>query len=359
MQLASLVFFVAGLALLIVGAWSVVRGASGLAAAIGVSPLVAGLTVVAYGTSAPELAVSVGAAATGRGDIALGNVIGSNIVNILLILGISAAILPLAVSRHLVRVQVPLMIAVSLLLYGVAFDGVVARSEGIFFVVALVLYTLWSYRIGRRNEDGAAAPAGAAERPRGRWPAQVGLVAVGLALLVLGARWLVDAAVDFARLLGVSELVIGLTIVAAGTSLPEAATSVVAVLRGERDIAVGNVVGSNVFNILAVLGLSALVAPGGINVAPAALHFDIPVMFATAVACLPIFFTAHRIERWEGFLFLGYYLAYIAYVILDATDHDAQGPFSAIMLWFVIPLTAITLSVLALQAFRARAPVRR
>lgn len=358
MQLVSWIFFAAGLALLIAGARFLVHGASGLAAAAGMSPLVAGLTVVAFGTSAPELAVSIGAAATGRGDIALGNVVGSNIVNILLILGISAAILPLVVSRQLVRFEVPLVIVLSLLLYGFASDGLVSRLEGALLAAALVPYIVWSYWISRRD-DGGSAPDRPAARPRRRWPAQVGLVVVGVALLVLGARWLVDAAVDFARLLGVSELVIGLTIVAAGTSLPEAATSVVAVLRGERDIAVGNVVGSNIFNILAVLGLSALAAPGGINVAPAALHFDIPVMLAAAVACLPIFFTAHRIERWEGLLFLGYYLAYIAYVILDATDHDAQGPFSAIMLWFVIPLTAITLSILALRGLRARAPVRR
>ena len=344
-------YFVAGLVLLVIGARLLVDGASRLAQAAGISPLVVGLTVVAFGTSAPELTVSVGAALSGRGDIALGNVIGSNLFNILLILGVAAALLPLLVARQLVRFEVPVMIAASLALYGLAWDGRVSRIDGAFLTAALVFYLYWSYRIARH--DVAAEPSASVSTPSS-WPLNVGAVLLGLALLVFGARWLVDAAVDFARALGVSELVVGLTIVAAGTSLPEAATSVMAVLRGERDIAVGNVVGSNLFNIFAVLGFSALLAPAGIPVAPAALNFDIPVMLAAAVACLPIFFTAHRIDRWEGLLFLGYYLAYTAYAILGATGHDAQEPFGAVMLWFVMPLTAVTLSVLALRAWGGR-----
>jgi cation:H+ antiporter len=168
---------------------------------------------------------------------------------------------------------------------------------------------------------------------------------IGLGLLVYGARWLVEGAVTLARTLGVSELVIGLTVIAAGTSLPEVAASVVAGLRGERDIAVGNVIGSNLFNILSVLGLAALVAPGGINVAPAALTFDIPVMIAAALACSPIFFTGHSIARWEGAVFLSYYAAYTAYVVLNARTHDALPAFSAVMLEFVGPLTMITLAI--------------
>jgi cation:H+ antiporter len=162
----------------------------------------------------------------------------------------------------------------------------------------------------------------------------------------------VDAAVALARALGLSELVIGLTIVAAGTSLPEVVTSIVAALRGQRDIAVGNVVGSCIFNVLAVLGITAAVAPGGVAVAPAALSFDIPVMIAVAVACLPIFFTGHLIARWEGGLFLFYYAAYTAYVILKATEHDALPAFSGVMAAFVLPLTAVTLLVLAVRARR-------
>jgi cation:H+ antiporter len=186
------------------------------------------------------------------------------------------------------------------------------------------------------------------------WGVQVLLILGGLALLVLGARWLVEAAIEFARYLGVSELVIGLTIVAAGTSLPEVATSILAAIRGERDIAVGNVVGSNIFNILSVLGLSAMVAPTTLTVSPAVLAFDIPVMVAVAVACLPIFFTGNLIARWEGLLFLGFYVAYTAYLILLATRHDALGPFSAVMGGFVLPLTALTLAVLAYRHLRTR-----
>jgi cation:H+ antiporter len=179
------------------------------------------------------------------------------------------------------------------------------------------------------------------------------LIAAGLALLVLGARWLVDGAVAIARHFGLSELIIGLTIVAVGTSLPGVAATVVASLRGERDIAVGNVIGSNLFNILAVLGLTALLAPAGVPVSSAALRLDIPVMIAVAVACLPVFFTGHLIARWEGALFLGYYLAYASYLILYATEHALLPAFSGAMLGFVLPLTAITLAVLAWRAWRA------
>jgi cation:H+ antiporter len=351
MALAAFGIFVLGLVALVAGARMLVQGASALAAGAGISPLVIGLTVVAFGTSAPELAVSVGAAAGGRPDLAFGNVVGSNIFNTLFILGVSALIVPLAVSRQLVRFDVPLMIALSLALYALAFDGRLGPAEGALLASGLVLYIGWSYRLGRRESGSPAGPAG----PRGARHAalQLALIALGLGALVLGARWLVGAAVDFARLLGVSELVIGLTIVAAGTSLPEAATSVMAAVRGERDLAVGNVVGSNIFNILGVLGLSAVVAPGGIEVAAAALHFDLPVMLAAALACLPVFFTGLQIARWEGLLFFAYFLAYTGYAILAAAEHDAQGPFGAIMLWFVLPLTAVTLALLALRALRA------
>ncbi len=179
-------------------------------------------------------------------------------------------------------------------------------------------------------------------------------MAVGLGLLVLGSRWLVGGAVDLAGALGVSDLIVGLTIVAAGTSLPEVATSVVASLRGERDIAVGNVVGSNIFNILAVLGLSSLVSPDGIAVAPSMTTFDIPVAIVVAVACLPILFTGHLIARWEGGVFLGYYVAYTLYLILNAAEHDALPAYSTVMLIFVLPLTALTIGVLAVREVHGR-----
>ena len=180
------------------------------------------------------------------------------------------------------------------------------------------------------------------------------LIATGLALLVLGSHWLVQGAVGIAQALGVSELIIGLTIIAAGTSLPEVATSILAAIRGEREIAIGNVVGSNIYNILAILGIAGIVAPDGISVAPAVLHFDLPVMIAVAVACLPIFFTGHRIGRREGALFFGYYLAYTLYLILDATGHDALAYFSTIMMEFVVPITAVTIFILVTRAWRSR-----
>ena len=183
---------------------------------------------------------------------------------------------------------------------------------------------------------------------------QVLIVVLGLGLLVLGSRWLVDGAVAIAGALGVSSLVIGLTVVAAGTSLPEAATSVVASLRGERDIAVGNVVGSNIFNILGVLGISALVAPQGIGVSPAALRFDMPVMIAAGIVCLPVFFTGGAIARWEGAVFLGYYAAYTTYLILAGSRHDALGAFSTVMLAFALPLTVIALVASAVRTLRSR-----
>jgi cation:H+ antiporter len=179
------------------------------------------------------------------------------------------------------------------------------------------------------------------------------MVVAGLGALVVGSDLLVDAAVTFARALGLSELVIGLTIVAAGTSLPEVATSLLAAVRGQRDIAVGNVIGSNLFNILGVLGLAGAVAPDGIPVSPVAMRFDVPVMVAAAVACLPIVFTGHRINRWEGGLLLAYYAAYTAFLVLDATGHDALPAFSWVMAAFVLPLTGATLAVIVWRSVRA------
>lgn len=353
----TLVLFVLGLLLLIGGAETLVRGASRLATALGISPLVVGLTVVAYGTSAPELAVTIQSTWTGQTDISVGNVVGSNILNVLLILGLSATIAPLMVSRQLVRLDVPLMIAVSVLLAGLAYDGRLGRIDGIGLVAGALAYTLWSirqsYREGQEVQAEYNEAFGGTSRSRWRILAQVAMVLAGLALLVVGARWLVDGAVAIATTLGLSELIIGLTIVAVGTSLPEVATSIIASLRGERDIAVGNIVGSNIFNILLVLGLASLMAPTGINVSAAALHFDIPVMIAVAIACLPIFFTGHVISRWEGALFTGYYLAYTLYLLLDAADHDALPIFSTVMLLFVVPLTALTLVLLVVRALRA------
>jgi cation:H+ antiporter len=358
MDTTTLILFLFGLVFLIVGAELLVRGASRLAAAVGVSPLVIGLTVVAYGTSSPELAVSVQSAFTGQADIALGNVVGSNIFNVLLILGVSALVAPLLVAQQLIWLDVPIMIGVSLITFFIALDGVIGRFDGAFLFIGAIIYTVFLIRQSRKEgkeiKDEYAQEFGAnGSQSPGSIVLQLGFIIAGLGLLVLGSSWLVNGAIEIARWFGVSELVIGLTIIAAGTSLPEVATSVLASVRGERDIAVGNVVGSNIFNLLAVLGLAGLLAPGGVSVAPAVLSFDLPVMIAVAVACLPIFFTGHLINRWEGALFFGYYLAYTLYLILATAKHDALPQFSLLMLEFVIPLTVLTLAIVTIRSLRA------
>ena len=353
----SLVLFALGIALLIGGAELLVRGASRLARGFGISPLVVGLTVVAYGTSSPELAVSVRSALAGQGDIAVGNVVGSNIFNVLFILGLSATVTPLVVPQQIVRLDVPIMIGATVLLLGFALDGRLSTAECALLLAGAIAYTAFLVRTSRGESaeiaDEYAAEFSGATAGRAGILVQLAFVVAGLALLVLGARWLVDAAITMARAVGVSELVIGLTIVAAGTSMPEVATSVLAALKGERDIAVGNAVGSSIFNVLAVLGLAGTVG-GGIDVAPAVLSFDLPVALAVAVACLPITFSGHRIARWEGVLFLAYYAAYTTYVILAAAAHDALPAFSAVMAWFVLPLTVVTVLVVAWREGGAR-----
>jgi cation:H+ antiporter len=360
----TLVLFFLGLIALVAGAQVLVRGASRLALSFGISPLVVGLTVVAFGTSAPELAVSVRSAWGGQVDIALGNVVGSNIFNVLFILGLSALFAPLVVAPQLIRQEVPIMLGASLLLFVLAINGSIDRLEGALLFGLLIAYTVFLIRQSRREsratqdeyaQEFALEPdvPNAATWDR-HWSVQLALIAGGLVLLILGANWLVDAAVTFARVLGLSEVVIGLTIVAIGTSLPEVATSLVATLRGERDIAVGNVIGSNMFNILGVLGVSSLLAPDALPVGQAMLNFDLPVMIAVAVACLPIFFTGHLISRWEGALFLFYYAAYTAYLLLAAQQHHAAAAYGTVMMSFVLPLTAVTLVVIAWREWRRR-----
>ena len=355
MTLTTILLLILGIAFLIGGAELLVRGAARLATAAGVSALVVGLTVVAFGTSAPELAVSVMSAYKGQADLAVGNVVGSNIFNVLVILGLSAMIVPLVVAQQLVRFDVPVMIGVSLLLVPLGLDGKIGRLDGLLLFGGVLAYTIFLIRQSRRessaevkaeyeSEFGSSASPG--------WLKNISLIILGVGALVIGSKWLVDGAVAIARALQVSELIIGLTIVAAGTSLPEVATSVVAALRGERDIAVGNAVGSNIFNILCVLGLSSVVSPAGITVSKAALQFDIPVMIAVAVACLPVFFSGYRISRLNGFCFIAFYAAYLVYLIFTATQHQALGTYQAAMGYFVLPLTAITLVIIGLRALR-------
>lgn len=405
-----LLMLVAGLALLVVGGELLVRGASSVAAAFGISPLVIGLTVVAFGTSSPELAVSIQAGLAGNPDIAVGNVVGSNIFNVLLILGVCTLILPLLVSRQLVRREVPIMIGISFLLLFLAFDGKIGLLDGMLLFAGIVGYTGWSVIESRREtasakgtEESVTIDTIAAKSPLwlggavavlalavagfffgwfnvavvgllaagatlfiagsllgksgttkgGDIAHQVGFITVGLGTLMLGADYLIDSSTTIARSLGVSNLIIGLTIVAAGTSLPELATSIIATIRKERDIAIGNIVGSNIFNILGILGLSAIVTSGGLNVNPQVISFDLPIMIAVAVACLPIFFTGFTIARWEGVFFLGSYVAYTAFLILVATNNPARETFQNTML-LVLSVVAVALGWTSVQFFRTQ-----
>ncbi|HQV08993.1 MAG TPA: calcium/sodium antiporter, partial [Thauera sp.] len=347
-----------GLVVLVVGADVMVRGASRLAVSFGVSPLVVGLTVVAFGTSAPEMAVSVGSALAGTPDLAIGNVVGSNIANVLLILGISALITPLLVDEQIIRQEIPIMIGASALLVVMALDGNIGVLESIVLFALVIAYTVFLVIQSRRaskavqDEFETGIPTSTWDS---HWAVQIGLIAAGLAMLVVGADWLVDAAVAFARAFGVSDLVIGLTVVAVGTSMPEIATSIVAAMRGQRDIAVGNVVGSNVFNILAVLGAAGIASGAGLPVSEAARNFDLWVMLAVAFACLPIMITGREIARWEGVVFLAYYAAYTAWLVLQAQQHASVPAFSGIMLGYVMPITVITIVVSIVRSNGRRA----
>jgi len=254
----------------------------------------------------------------------------------------------------LIRFDVPIMIGLSVVVLLVGLDLIINRFDGfllvgglIFYVTSLVVLSL--RKRSKDNEPNQNMQDNETSREEINWPVNIIFVILGLALLIIGTRWFVNSAVSFAGYFGVSELIIGLTIVAAGTSMPEVVTSIVAAIRGERDIAVGNVVGSNIFNILGVLGITTIFAPSGIPVSEAIIGFDIPLMIVVAIACLPIFFTGGTINRWEGALFLCYYIAYTLYLTLNATQHDLHPIFNNIMWYFIIPLTTITIIVVVFQ----------
>lgn len=335
-----------------VGADVFVGGASGLARRFGVSPLLVGLTIVALGTSAPEVAVNVTAAFRGQTDMAIGNVLGSNILNILGVLGLSALLRAIVVDAQLVRLDVPVMVGAAFVFALFAWDGHIVAYEAGILVAMLVVYTGIQIRLALADRTSASGEDDGEGDDRSVL-LRLAQILVGVALLVGGSDRLVLGATEIARWWGLSELVIGLTVIAVGTSLPEIATSVAATLRGQGALAVGNVVGSNIYNMLAVIGLTGIVAPNGLVVSPAALVFDLPVMIAACVACLPIFVTEHRIDRWEGGLFVAYYLAYIGYLLLATQQHTLAQPFGWVMLYFVVPLTVVTLIVLTVRSVRS------
>lgn len=317
-----------GLALLGWGGDALVRGASRIAAAAGISPLVVGLTIVAFGTSAPELAVSVIASWQGSSDVAAGNVVGSNIFNVAFILGLCALVVPLTIAPDLLRRDMPVVAGTAALCVLLGADGRVANWEGGLLFGLAVVYTVVLIRGGTGPAAEGSGPVGEAALPSGtpggsrtRELATSGAWCLaGLVGLVLGARWFVEGASDLARSLGISELIIGLTIVAGGTSLPEVATSLVASWKGERGIAVGNVVGSNIYNTLLILGVAALASPGGLVLAPALQQMDVPIMLGISILLFVTAYSGRRIGRSEGLLFLGVYAGFIVLLVTRETD---------------------------------------
>ncbi|QDT05043.1 Inner membrane protein YrbG [Rubripirellula lacrimiformis] len=346
-------FLLLGLVILVAGAELLVRGAVTLAEVARISPLVIGLTVVAFGTSAPELAVSTVSSLKGDSQIALGNVVGSNLFNVLLILGLSALIVPLSVSSQLVRLDVPIMVAVSILAWMAALDGSIQRWEGIGLLLIFAGYTAWLIRAGRAESHGGSGPS--AEPVKATLSvllSNAGLLLAGLALLVWGAQLLVDSATTIARSLGISDIVIGLTIVAAGTSLPELATSIVAAAKGQRDIAVGNVVGSNIFNISMVLATASLVSQSGVPVATEILFFDISAMVMTALLCWPMFISGAIVSRSEGGIMLTLYVVYTAILIAASQQLPWVDNAKSAFVYIIFPLACATFTTVAWRTRR-------
>ncbi|MBN2193390.1 MAG: calcium/sodium antiporter [Polyangiaceae bacterium] len=341
----AVVSIVAGLVILTLGGDLLVRGATRLATLAGVSSLVIGLTVVAYGTSAPELIVSSYAALEGKADIAVGNVAGSNAFNMLFIPGICAVLAPLVTSPQLVRRDVPLMVAATGGFLAVAWDRIVHPIEGLLLLSGAVGYSVYSIVASRREQSAAslrpnAPPAPPPARARD-WVLSGVLVVAGLGALVWGGRLLVDGATSVARMLGVSEAIIALTIVSAGTSLPEVAASVIATLRGERDIAIGNVVGSTIFNILMILGASSAISGSGLAVSSTMQSFDIPLNVVMALAIWSMLATQLRLDRWEGAVLFASYVAYVTYLVLVEIHASALGPFRLVMAYGVLPVLGL------------------
>ncbi|MCP4080544.1 MAG: calcium/sodium antiporter, partial [Planctomycetaceae bacterium] len=352
-----------GFVLLIVGAEVLVRGAVRLAALLGMTPLVIGLTVVAFGTSSPELAVSLQSVFAGSAELAVGNAVGSNTLNILLILGLAALIFPMAVQRQVIRLDLPVMIGVTVALLLICRDGEINRWEGIGMVIFLISYISFLIRISRRETRQAreAAKAALAEIEQeasetsnenepasissfGLFVKQASLVIAGLLILGFGCRLFVNGSVELARVLGVSELMIGLTVVSIGTSLPELVTTVIASFRNQREMAVGNIVGSNLFNILCVLGVTASVSPVALPVPEQAILFDIPVTLGAAIICLPIFFTKMEISRWEGLLMVVLYSAYLGYLVMVAVDSPYLDLLTFSIWYGLFPFTLVLLT---------------
>ena len=349
--LTSVLEVLIGIGLLFAGGEVFVQGAVTLSLIFGIPQLVIGLTVVSIGTSAPELFVSVNSVLRGLDSLAVSNVVGSNIFNVMVVLGSSAVVLPLRVESRLVRRDVPLMIAVSAAVWGMASAGRVTWQSGVALLLALVINSIWEIRTAREEPDGvegAEPEVNPDQGKRGFLKAVMSLL-LGVLLLVFGSRILVSGASGAAAYLGVSEAVIGLTIVSAGTSMPELITSLVAAIKGRTDLAIGNVVGSNLLNHLLVLGASSIAAAGagGLEVSPILIQRDMPVMLMTALACMPIFWTKGKISRLEGGILLALYVFYVVDQVLPRTMPSWQDEFRLVMLCLVVPAVVVVIVVQA------------
>jgi cation:H+ antiporter len=357
-------FFIAGLLLLISGAQILIKGSVAIAERLAIPPLIIGLTLVAFGTSSPELAVSVQAAFNNQADVALGNVIGSNIFNVLFILGLCACLLPLSVSKQLIKQDIPILLLITILVFVLALDGGISRLNALILVFALCLYLcflIWqgkSQSSEHKNSRGvtdSSSPANAPEQSNAvlsKLFIDVLYIIAGLAALIFGSNFLVDASIEFAKMLGVSELVIGLTIVAIGTSLPEVVTSIIAVFQKQRDIAVGNVIGSNIFNLLAVLGVTGVISSSGIAVDSSLLGFEFPLLVAVALICLPMVFTGFEINRKEGLLLLAIYTFYSVYLYFRATAHPSLDLFHNVFFYIALPLIILPMLIVSFRQWQ-------
>lgn len=328
-------WFIIGLLSLIVGAELLVRSASKLAASLGVTKLVIGLTVVAFGTSAPELAVGIEAGIKNQTDILLGNVIGSNFTNTLLILGLSALIMPLRVHRNLIRFDLPVMIGATILLIVLSYNLILTTTECFILIIFLVGYLVALVRFSGKT-DFTKKEALKAGSP---WMNAL-LTFTGLIMLIAGARWLVESATIFAEMAGISELIIGLTVVAIGTSLPEIVTSVLAAVRGEKDLAVGSIIGSNILNILSVIGISGLFT-SYIPVQQTLINIDMMILLGISILCVPFFYSGKIISRTEGAILFSCYLLYLTYLYLDSMQSNLISQFINGIFYGVIPAVVI------------------
>ncbi len=346
-----------GIVILFVGGELFVQGASTLALILGVPQLVIGLTIVSLGTSSPELFVSVGSYIRNSDAIAVGNVVGSNIFNVLVVLGSSALIVPLKVKSRLVRRDVPLLLAVSAAVWGMASSGILSWQSGVALLIALAINTMWEIRTAREEPDEIqdAEPEVHINSVPNKWFGTICKIILGIIVLSVGSNLLISGAKSIASLYGWSEVIIGLTIVSVGTSLPELITSIVASLKGKTDLAIGNVVGSSLLNQLLVLGGCAVFAGNkGIKVEEILIQKDFPIMILTVLACMPIFWTKGKISRYEGGVLLGLYLIYLADQIIPYTIPEFQSQFHSVFLFFILPISTIVLSYQAILYWKLK-----